>query len=237
MNKSNKPRKFNTLKEVIEALKNIDKCAGQFLLDNFDEEDFQNGTQDFRNSRVAGDPRKYSQEPLDFFLWRLHDEFDWNLLNIQLKHTDTVNRINLDEYTIKDIDYTGCNPVIAEALKQNKSILCEVRDEIMHTQTKQCNIVSYREGKPFPYITTCQCVYKYAEPIKKTKTELRVKGPVSVMQYLIDNGYVVDKSGFFQKGAERYCPRSLFAYCGHVMPEGWPLPELELLEEVAVKNS
>jgi hypothetical protein len=237
MNKSNKPRKFNTLKEVVEALKNIDKCAGQFLLDKFDEEDFQNGTQDFRNIlKVAGNPRKYSQEPLDFFLWCFHDEFDWHLLNIQLKQTDTVNRINLDDYTTKDIDFTGCNPVIAEALKQNKSILCEVGDEIMHlTQTKQCNIVSYRKDNEYPYVTIHHNGYKYAKPIKKTKTELRVKGPVSVMQYLIDNGYVVDKSGFFQKGDKRSRPRSLFAYCGHVMPEGWPLPEL--LEEVAVKNS
>ena len=53
------------------------------------------------------------------------------------------------------------------------------------------------------------------------------------MQYLIDNDYVVDKTGFFQKGNERYYPRSLFAYCGCLVPEGWPLTEL--LEEVAIR--
>lgn len=232
MNKDNKISKFSTLKEVVEALKRIDKYAGLYLWGNFDEEDFQNGTKDFINiSEVAGNPRKYYKDPLDFFQWSLHEEFDWYLLNKQLKQSDTV-KINLEDYITKDIDFTGCDPVIAEAIKKNKSILCKVKDE-GEFLVQQHNVVSYHKGKAFPYVTTGHNVYKYAEPIQKTKTELRVKDPVKVMQYLVDNGYVVDKSGFFQKESERYCPRSLFAYCGCLAPEGWPLPEL--LKEVAVK--
>lgn len=219
----NKDSKFNTLEEVMEALRSIDREAALYLWKNFDEEDFQQSAE-------------LNLGPLDFFSWHIHGDFDWRSLNSKLKQSDidTMSKTNLDDYTTKDIDFIGCDPVIADALKQNKSILCKVWDT--NDFIKKLNIVMYEKSGAYPYITNNSGSYKNAEPIEKTKTELtelRVKDPVKVMQYLIDNGYIVDKSGFFQKGNERYCPRSLFAYCGSLVPEGWPLPEL--LEEVAVK--
>lgn len=179
MSKLNKTNKFNTLKEVIEALGHIDRKAALYLWDNFDEDDFQHGAVD-----CIGALCKDSVGPLDFFFWHTHNDFNWSSLNKQLKQSDAVNKTNLDDYTTKDIDFTGCDPVIAKALKKNKSILCKVRDE-GEFYVQQYNIVSYRKGKPYPYETTGNNAYKHAEPIKKRKTEFRVKDSVSIMQYLL----------------------------------------------------
>ncbi len=75
---------------------------------------------------------------------------------------------DLNEYVTQDIDFTGCNPVIAEAIKQNKSILCKTNcgDEQ--------NIIHYKDSN-CPYVDEFGDQYDSAEPIKKKKTELRVK--------------------------------------------------------------
>ena len=151
MNKDNNADKFNTLKEIIEELRNINRDAALYLWGNFDEEDFQNRA-------------KKNNGPLDFFSWYLHGEFDyWSLLNDKLKQVE--KKVNLNDYETEDIDFTGCDPVIAVALKQNKSILCKTESGVL-------NIVNYA---PNLYIDDLGCFYSSAEPIKKNKNRIPCK--------------------------------------------------------------
>jgi hypothetical protein len=67
---------------------------------------------------------------------------------------------NISDCITQDIDFTGCNPIIAEALKQNKSILCKTNcgDEQNITHYKKSNC---------PYVDEFGDQYDSAEPIKK----------------------------------------------------------------------
>lgn len=213
---------MNTLKEVIEALKPIDEKAALYLWDNFDEEDFQHGF-----GLDLGALRKYSNGPLDFFDWSFNIGFDyWFSLNGQLEELSTKNKINLEDYIANDIDFTDCHPVIAEALKQNKSILCKTNGGIERV------IVHYKDSS-WPYIDKFGDQHNYAEPIKKKKTETRVKDPVSVMQWLIDNRYTIGVSGLYPEHPhDQVFLFEFFECCNLHPPENWQWPEL--LENVAV---
>lgn len=212
---------MNTLKEVIEALKPIDKKAALYLWDNFDEDDFQNGCR-----YCDGALRNGSTGPLDFFDWSIDYVFDWRLLNDSLKDMEN-NETSLKDYTTKETDFTGCHPVIADALRQNKSILCKTYGGIEKV------IVHYKDSS-WPYVDRFGDQYDYAEPIKKTKTELRVKDPVSVMQWLIENKYTIGVSGLYPEHPhDSVFLFEFFECCNLHPPENWQWPEL--LEEVAVR--
>lgn len=50
---------------------------------------------------------------------------------------------NLSRYITEDKDYTGCHPVIAEVLRQNKNILCEAYETNMLMDKEFVRIVDY----------------------------------------------------------------------------------------------
>lgn len=214
---------MNTLKEVIEALKPIDKKAALYLWDNFDEDDFQNGCR-----YCDGALRNGSAGPLDFFDWSIDYVFNWRQLNDSLKDMEN-NETSLKDYTTKDIDFSGCDPIIADALKQNKSILCKTNGGIEKV------IVLYKDSS-WPYVDQFGDQYNYAEPIKKPVTEIRVKDPVSVMQWLIDNRYTIGVSGLYPEHPhDQVFLFEFFECCNLHPPENWQWPEL--LENVAVYES
>ena len=68
---------------------------------------------------------------------------------------------------------------------------------------------------------------------KKKKPVARVKGPVEVMQWLVDNGWRPDHNGWFHnQDAEFPIDSNIWTCCGQKKPEG-VFPD-ELLEEVEV---
>lgn len=130
------------------------------------------------------------------------------------------NKTSLDDYETEPIDYTGCHPVIAKALKHGFGIKCSVDSSYDHMI-----IVGYVADAAYPYKTSGTGNYGKAEPIKKKKTEVRVKGPVEVMQWLVGNDYEFHADGRIFKGKSFFNPE-LWSLCGKPAPEGWQFPEL-----------
>jgi hypothetical protein len=223
---------MNTLKELVEALRGLDAGAADYIEEQFTVADFMSGAGDHCGVRAFG-VRAFG--PLDFFAWVEHPfrRFDeWRALNKSLKDIEREKTINLDDYTTKDIDFTGCNPVVAEALKRGLSIECKAGSPY----NCKCVITGYLAGNSYPYVSK-NVLYPNVTPIKKKKSEvqIRVKGPVEVMQWLADNGYFPDKEGdFVTNGGYIVFWARLWGCCGKAAPEGWKFPEL--LEKVAVIN-
>ena len=69
----------------------------------------------------------------------------------------------MKKYTTKPIDFTGCHPVIAEALKQGKMVDCIVYDS-SSCEYKRCWVLAYYVDNNYPY-RTGEEAYHYAEPI------------------------------------------------------------------------
>lgn len=93
------------------------------------------------------------------------------------------------------IDYTGCHPDIAAALKRGESILCRVRDnKDSGWREKPEYIIAFSVGTSYPYLTK-ECYVRYAEPVTKPKTITKVKKASEIVKWLEDNGYEVDEYG------------------------------------------
>lgn len=97
----------------------------------------------------------------------------------------------MKKYKTKPIDYTGCHPVIAEALKRGESIECRV-----WKSNKGCHenrfVIRYNAGDTCPYETS-DWFYKNAEPIPiKTR---RIMPPERAIPVLIANGWEYNKEG------------------------------------------
>ena len=69
----------------------------------------------------------------------------------------------MKKYTTKPIDFTGCHPVIAEALKCGKAVDCIVYDS-PSCEYKRCWVLAYYVDNNYPY-RTGEEAYRYAEPI------------------------------------------------------------------------
>ncbi len=131
------------------------------------------------------------------------------------------------QYTTRPIDYTGCDPVIAEHLQRGESILCEctggggnINEEL---------ISSYCLGSEYMY-ESLDCAFTNAKPIPRKRTETRVKKASEIVAWLEDNEYKVDCGGHWN-GPKIGFANGMFQYCG-AKPSGtfdW-LPEW--LEEV-----
>ena len=94
----------------------------------------------------------------------------------------------MKKYTTKPIDFTGCHPVIAEALKRGKTIECKVWDN------KKCEsrvgfVVGFSASNGRPYRCDNQgiSIYRHAEPIPvKVK---RIMPPERAIPVLIAEGW------------------------------------------------
>ena len=90
-------------------------------------------------------------------------------------------------------DYSGCDPDIAEALKRDLDVYCEVWDNDDNKHIKRW-IQNYQSKHSYPYKTDMQS-WKHACPIARKKTETRVKKASEIMKYLEDSGYEIDCEG------------------------------------------
>lgn len=102
----------------------------------------------------------------------------------------------MKKYNTRPIDFTGCHPVTAEALKRGEAIECEVWDFREKPPADGCGVVwigSYHHGASHPYTDTNDTLWKHAEPIPlKVK---RIMPPERAIPVLIAEGWVFGDSG------------------------------------------
>jgi len=130
------------------------------------------------------------------------------------------------KYDIKPIDYTGCNPFIAEFLKKGMAVKCNCSHHTGGAQFKTW-VLGYGEN----YITPLG-EFVYATPIEKKRKAMSF---VQIAEWLEDNNYVCNGKGEWEwistdHRAMPIYPMYLFCYCGREIPEGVFFPE-EWLEK------
>ena len=97
----------------------------------------------------------------------------------------------MKKYTTKPIDFTGCHPVIAEALKRSEAIECLVWDN--NDAKKEVWICRYKGRSDFPYLSEAGVFWKHAEPIPlKVK---RIMPPERAIPTLIAEGWAFNDHG------------------------------------------
>jgi len=138
----------------------------------------------------------------------------------------------LEKYQVEPIEFTGCHPVIAEALRNGKSILCNLGDRRVLPDL----VIGYKRESNYPYVTRFDA-WESAEPVLKKRTEIRVKKASEIVKWLEDNGYNIDTYGDWKPpyvdGTFIYFNHLMFRYCGEKPRENFTWLE-EWLEEVEV---
>lgn len=117
----------------------------------------------------------------------------------------------MPKYKTKPIDYTGCDPVIAEHLKKGEAIYCKCWDDY-EQDFKYAYVIIYNIKQDLPYKAEFYC-YKHATPVL---SRTRVKKASEIVKWLEDNGYRVNENGSwvhfnFEKLTFSYI---MFQYCG-----------------------
>ena len=100
----------------------------------------------------------------------------------------------MPKYTTEPIDFTGCDPVIAEHLKRGEKILCRVYDNIWYSKGREF-VYSFRVGSNYPYITVNNSSYRIAEPINCTEKIKRIMSADKAFPVLFAAGCKFDDSG------------------------------------------
>ena len=99
----------------------------------------------------------------------------------------------MKKYTTKPIDFTGCHPVVVEALKRGEAIKCKVWD-CKGDRKKELWICLYNGRSDLPYRSETDTPWRYAEPIPlKVK---RIMPPERAIPVLIENGWSFTSAGF-----------------------------------------
>ena len=101
----------------------------------------------------------------------------------------------MKKYTTKPIDFTGCHPVIAEALKRGEAIKCRVwdlgRDGRREVEAWICR---YRGNSSHPYCADNYTNWMYAEPIPRKVR--RIMPPERAIPVLIAEGWSFTSAGY-----------------------------------------
>ena len=97
----------------------------------------------------------------------------------------------MKKYNTRPIDFTGCHPVIAEALKRGEAIECKVGDseDSVHGKRKRY-ITGYISGA---YIMSSGVFWSHAEPIQRKAR--RIMPPERAIPVLIAEGWKFKSSG------------------------------------------
>ena len=134
----------------------------------------------------------------------------------------------MKKYNTRPIDFTGCHPVIAEALKRGEEIECRVWDNRGDVKTEAW-IYRYKGGSDLPYRSGTDTPWKCAEPIaRKVK---RIMPPERAIPVLIENGYAFDELGALRGKPHSIVPR-MFEKMGKPLDDNaWEWPPC-IIEEV-----
>lgn len=97
----------------------------------------------------------------------------------------------MKKYNTRPVDYTGCHPAVAEALKRGEAIECEVWDDEDSGHDKRRRyITGYIPGA---YLMTNGVFWSNAEPTP-LKVE-RIMPPERAIPVLIANGWEYNEEG------------------------------------------
>ena len=135
----------------------------------------------------------------------------------------------MKKYNTKPVDYTGCHPVIAGALKRGEEIECKVWDD--YSRHEVVWVCSYEMGSIYPYKNITGIGWKYAEP-----TPLKVKRimpPERAIPVLIENGYAFDELGAL-RGKPHFIVPQMFEKMGKPLEDNswlWPPCVIEEVNE------
>ena len=134
----------------------------------------------------------------------------------------------MKKYNTKPIDFTGCHPVIAEALKRGEAIECLVWDD-GHPREEVRYVVSYWSKT---YVSEGIVVWDRAEPIsRKIK---RIMPPERAIPVLIAEGWRFGSSGQMDGPAQTILP-TMFCRMGSPLDDpsaiSWSWPPC-IIEEV-----
>ena len=101
----------------------------------------------------------------------------------------------MKKYNTKPIDFTGCHPVIAEALKRGESILCKVWD-FEKCEARAGFVVGFSASNVRPY--RCDnpgiSIRRHAEPIPRKVR--RIMPPERAIPVLIAEGFEFTGTGY-----------------------------------------
>lgn len=139
----------------------------------------------------------------------------------------------MKKYNTKPIDFTGCHPVIAEALKRVEEIECRVWDNRGDVKTKAW-ICRYKGGSDLPYRSGTDTPWKYAEPIPlKVK---RIMPPERAIRVLIAEGWEFGDNGDLVGYGSNCVRTAMFKLMGKPLSDpkvlSWTWPPC-IIEEVS----
>ena len=128
----------------------------------------------------------------------------------------------MKKYNTRPIDFTGCHPVIAEALKRGEAIECIVWDN-QKEEGEVAFVIGYDASRRNPY----QCddwdsTWVYAEPISRKIR--RIMPPERAIPVLIKNGYAFDERGYL-RGEPHFIVPQMFEKMGKPLDDNswsWP---------------
>ena len=139
----------------------------------------------------------------------------------------------MKKYNTRPIDFTGCHPVIAEALKRSEAIECLVWDKKGDVK-REVWICRYKGRSDFPYLSETGVFWKHAEPIaRKVK---RIMPPERAIPVLIAGGWVFSTDGRLV-GPEQTIIQAMFHCMGKPVDDpsvshwSWPPCIIEEVED------
>ena len=139
----------------------------------------------------------------------------------------------MKKYNTKPIDFTGCHPVIAEALKRSEAIECLVWDKKGDVK-REVWICRYKVRSDFPYLSETGVFWKHAEPIPRKAR--RTMPPERAIPVLIAGGWVFSTDGRLV-GPEQTIIQSMFHCMGKPVDDpsvshwSWPPCIIEEVED------
>ena len=142
----------------------------------------------------------------------------------------------MKKYTTRPIDFTGCHPVIAEALKRGEAIECRVWDYKNHAP-RIGMVVGFAASSKCPY--SCDesgvSAWVHAEPIPiKVK---RIMPPERAIPVLIANGWTYRSNGTMCSFGKETIHTGMFSLMGrsvedpYVRIREWPACIIEEVED------
>ena len=99
----------------------------------------------------------------------------------------------MKKHTTKPIDFTGCHPVIAEALKRGEMIECHVSDTNKEPSSYPRVFIDHWNARGFYTENMAGTKWLYARPV--TRKIKRIMPPERAIPVLISEGWSFDDSG------------------------------------------
>ena len=140
----------------------------------------------------------------------------------------------MKKYITKPIDFTGCHPVIAEALKRGEMIKCNVCDRDRGGKSEVW-ICRYIRGSAYPYRSHHGVFWKNAEPIPVKVKIKRIMPPERAIPVLIAKGFAFTSEGWLIGNGFTLTPQ-MYALMGNdldvvVNESAWPSYIIEEVED------